>query len=91
MAKKIKKKEKIAKRKILQGYVVKAKMDKSVVVKVLTRKKHPLYIKVMSFTKTYKADTNKKLEIGDQVKIEQTRPISGDKRWKVVEVVKSGS
>ena len=78
----------LKKRKKLEGVVISNKMDKTVVVKVMTKKQHPLYMKVISSTKKYKAHTEKELEVGDEVRIEQCRPISKEKKWRVIEVFK---
>jgi small subunit ribosomal protein S17 len=78
----------LGKRKVREGLVVSNKMDKTVVVAVETRKVHPLYKKAIKVTKKYKAhDENNDCKIGDIVKIIETRPLSGEKRWRVVEVI----
>jgi small subunit ribosomal protein S17 len=78
----------LSKRKVREGLVVSNKMDKTVVVAVETRKVHPLYKKAIKVTKKYKAhDENNDCKIGDIVKIIETRPLSGEKRWRVVEVI----
>lgn len=75
-------------RKELIGKVVSDKMDKTVVVAIETYKMHRLYNKRMKYTKKYKAhDELNTANIGDTVKIMETRPISKDKRWRLVEVV----
>jgi small subunit ribosomal protein S17 len=75
-------------RKVREGLVVKDKMDKTVVVAVETRKIHPLYKKRIRVTKKYKAhDENNTCKIGDKVKIIETRPLSREKRWRVIEIV----
>jgi len=77
-----------AQRKVQIGKVVSDKMDKTIVVAVETYKKHPLYNKRMKYTKKFKAhDENNQAKIGDTVKIMETRPLSKDKRWRLVEVV----
>jgi len=69
------------------GQVVSDKMDKTVVVVVETRKRHPLYDKVIQVTKRYKAhDEKNDCHVGDRVQIVESRPLSGEKRW-VVEAV----
>lgn len=74
-------------KKRLKGTVVSDKMDKTVVVEVKRIKKHPLYKKRFEVKKRYKAhDEQNKYKPGDKVVIEETRPISKDKRWRVVEV-----
>jgi small subunit ribosomal protein S17 len=78
----------LSRRKIREGLVVSDKMDKTVVVAVETKKVHPLYKKAIKVTKKYKAhDENNDCKIGDKVKIIETRPLSGEKRWRVVEVI----
>jgi small subunit ribosomal protein S17 len=77
----------LEKRKVKKGLVVADKMDKTVVVAVETRKVHPLYKKAVRVTKKYKAhDENNACKIGDTVKIIETRPLSKEKRWRVVEI-----
>ena len=71
-----------------QGIVVSNKMDKTVVVKVASYEPHPKYKKIMEFNKNYKAhDENNECGIGDTVKVMETRPLSKDKRWRLVEIV----
>lgn len=73
-------------KRILQGTVVSAKQQKTIVVKVERRFTHPLFKKTVRRTKNYHAhDEEGKYQIGDIVAIEETRPISKLKRWKVVE------
>ena len=75
-------------RKVREGYVVSDKMDKTVVVEVQDRVKHPLYGKVMTQTARLKAhDENNEAGVGDRVRIMETRPLSATKRWRVVEIV----
>jgi len=75
-------------RKVRQGYVVSDKMDKTVVVVVEDRVKHPLYGKVLRRTSRLKAhDENNSCGIGDRVSIMETRPLSATKRWRVVEIL----
>ncbi|MCK8489710.1 30S ribosomal protein S17 [Paenibacillus sp. MBLB2552] len=75
-------------RKVQIGKVVSDKMDKTIVVAVETYKKHDLYHKRIKYTKKFKAhDENNTAKIGDTVKIAETRPLSKDKRWRLVEVV----
>jgi len=70
------------------GKVVSDKMDKTIVVAVETYKKHELYHKRIKYTKKFKAhDENNEAKIGDTVRIMETRPLSKDKRWRLVEVV----
>jgi small subunit ribosomal protein S17 len=75
-------------RKVEIGRVVSDKMDKTIVVAVETYKKHKLYHKRIKYTKKYKAhDENNEAKIGDIVKIMETRPLSKDKRFRLVEIV----
>ena len=75
-------------RKVREGFVVSDKMDKTVVVVVEDRVKHPLYGKVMRRTSKLKAhDENNACGIGDRVSIMETRPLSATKRWRVVEIL----
>ena len=70
------------------GRVVSDKMDKTIVVAVETFVKHPLYKKRVKNTVKFKAhDENNECGIGDTVKIMETRPLSKDKRWRLVEIV----
>ena len=70
------------------GIVVSDKMDKTVVVAIRERVKHPLYGKIVNRTKKFKAhDENNECGIGDRVLIAETRPISKDKCWRVVKIV----
>ena len=75
-------------RKTRVGKVVSNKMDKTIVVAVENHVKHPLYKKVVKSTYKLKAhDENNECNIGDTVKVMETRPLSKDKRWRVVEVM----
>ncbi len=75
-------------RKTMIGTVVSDKMDKTVVVSVETRVKHPIYQKTVKRTYKLKAhDEENSCKIGDKVKVMETRPLSKDKRWRVVEIV----
>jgi small subunit ribosomal protein S17 len=77
-----------ASRKVRIGRVISDKMDKTVVVQVANRKSHPLYKKVLQRRANFKAhDETNECRIGDLVRIMETRPLSKDKRWRVVEVV----
>ena len=70
------------------GIVVSDKMDKTIVVAVSERVKHPLYKKIVNRTKKFKAhDENNVCGIGDKVLIAETRPLSKDKCWRLVELV----
>jgi small subunit ribosomal protein S17 len=76
---------------VIQGTVVSDKMDKTVVVAVERRKKHPLYHKVMTTTSRFKAhDEANACRLGDVVRIIESRPLSRDKRWRVIEVLTRG-
>jgi small subunit ribosomal protein S17 len=78
-------------RRVIQGTVVSDKMTKTVVVSVERRKKHRLYHKVMNFTRSFKAhDENDECRLGDIVRIEECRPMSREKRWRVIEIVSRG-
>lgn len=75
-------------RKVREGLIVSDKMDKTVVVAVERLKRHPLYGRVQRVTKKFKAhDENNECKTGDRVRIMETRPISKDKCWRVLEVV----
>jgi small subunit ribosomal protein S17 len=75
-------------RKVRVGRVVSDKMDKTVVIQVTDRKSHPLYKKVIQHRTRFKAhDESNECKIGDLVRVMETRPLSKDKRWRVVEVV----
>lgn len=75
-------------RKTRIGIVTSDKMDKTVVVAVKTKVRHPLYGKMVNRTRKFKAhDENNECGIGDTVKIMETRPLSKDKRWRLVEIV----
>ena len=75
-------------RKSRVGVVSSDKMDKTVVVAVVEKVKHPLYKKYITKTKKFKAhDENNECGIGDKVKITETRPLSKDKCWRVVEII----
>jgi small subunit ribosomal protein S17 len=75
-------------RKVRIGKVVSDKMDKTIVVAVVDNVKHPLYGKIIKRTYKLKAhDENNECSIGDRVKVMETRPLSKDKRWRLVEIV----
>ena len=79
------------KRKTRSGRVVSNKMDKTVVVAVETSRHHPLYKKTIKRSVRYKAhDENNKCELGDKVRIVETRPLSRQKRWRVDEIITRG-
>lgn len=78
-------------RKVMVGTVVSDKMDKTVVVAVETSVSHKMYGKTVKRTYKLKAhDEQNNCEIGDTVKVMETRPLSKDKRWRVVEILKKG-
>ncbi|MCI8898926.1 MAG: 30S ribosomal protein S17 [Lachnospiraceae bacterium] len=75
-------------RKTRTGKVTSNKMDKTVVVAIENHVKHPLYNKIVKKTYKLKAhDENNECNIGDTVKVMETRPLSKDKRWRLVEIV----
>ncbi|EYE87703.1 30S ribosomal protein S17 [Fervidicella metallireducens AeB] len=75
-------------RKVRIGKVVSDKMEKTIVVAVETKVRHPLYGKTVNRTTKFKAhDENNDAHIGDIVKIMETRPLSKDKRWRLVEIM----
>ena len=75
-------------RKTRVGVVVSDKMDKTIAVAIRTRVKHPLYGKIMNRTNKIKAhDEENQCGIGDTVKIMETRPLSKDKHWRLVEII----
>ncbi len=75
-------------RKTRIGKVVSDKMDKTIVVAVVDNVKHPLYGKIVKRTYKLKAhDENNECKTGDRVKVMETRPLSKDKRWRLVEIV----
>lgn len=81
--------EKRGQRKIRQGVVTSNKMDKTVVVKVTRSIQHPRYNKTVQRSKKFKAhDEENKCLVGDFVEIWETRPLSKEKRWRVVKVIK---
>ena len=74
-------------RKTRVGVVVSDKMDKTIVVAIKTKVRHPLYGKMVNRTRKFKAHENNECGIGDTVKVMETRPISKDKRWRLVEII----
>ncbi|MEI6100715.1 MAG: 30S ribosomal protein S17 [Eubacteriales bacterium] len=77
-----------ANRKTRVGVVVSDKMDKTIVVAIRTKKKHPLYGKTVNYTtKLHAHDEKNECTVGDTVKIMETRPLSRQKRWRLVNVV----
>lgn len=78
-------------RKVRVGRVVSDKMDKTVVVEIMTLVRHPFYQRTIRRSKRVKAhDAENACRIGDRVKIMETRPLSKDKRWRVVEIIERG-
>ena len=76
------------KRKSRVDVVTSDKMDKTIVVTIRSRYKHPLYGKIISHTRKFKAhDEENACGIGDTVRIMETRPLSRDKRWRLVEII----
>ena len=79
-------------RKLRQGVVVSTSSDKTCVVKVEERKKHPLYGKMITQSKKFHAhDENNDAGVGDTVSIAETRPMSKEKRWRVVETLEKNA
>jgi small subunit ribosomal protein S17 len=77
-------------RKTRTGTVVSDKMQKTIVVEIVRKARHPLYGKTMTLSKRYKVhDEENKAKVGDKVLITETRPLSKDKRWRLVEVVEA--
>ena len=75
-------------RKTRTGVVVSDKMDKTVVVAIKERVKHPLYGKIVNRTKKFKVhDENNQCGVGDKVRVMETRHLSKDKHWRVIEIV----
>ncbi|MFT3833881.1 MAG: 30S ribosomal protein S17 [Micropruina sp.] len=78
----------LAARKVREGVVVSDKMDKTVVVAIEQRVKHPLYGKVMTKTERLKAhDEANDAGVGDRVRVMETRPTSATKRWRLIEIL----
>lgn len=76
-------------RKVRVGEVISNKMDKTIVLKISTLRRHPLYKKtVKKMTKLYAHDPKNECQIGDRVKVVETRPLSKLKRWKVIEILR---
>ena len=77
-----------AQRKVITGLVMSNKMDKTVVVGIEERTRHPLYKKIIKRTVKFMAhDENNECNMGDRVRIMETRPLSRHKNWRVVEIV----
>lgn len=80
--------ERKSNKRILQGEVVSDKMQKTIVVKVSSRKMHRIYKKYITVSKKYKAhDENQEAHLGDIVRIIESRPISKEKRWRLIQIV----
>lgn len=80
------------KRRVKVGRVVSDKMDKTVVVSVERLRRHPVYKRVVRLSSKFKAhDEENGAHVGDTVRIEESRPLSREKRWEVVEIVARGS
>ena len=78
-----------AKRKVRLGEVVSSKMQKTIVVKVTRTTVHPVYKRVITKEKKFKVhDEKQEAKAGDKVRIIETRPLSKDKRWRLLEVIK---
>lgn len=83
--------ERQSKGKVMVGKVVSDKMQKTVVVVVETRRRHPLYGKIITVRRRFKAHNEEpKAKAGDTVKIVESRPLSREKRWRVAEIVRTG-
>ncbi|NLJ90590.1 MAG: 30S ribosomal protein S17 [Clostridiales bacterium] len=75
-------------RKVRTGKVVSDKMDKTIVVAIQDKVRHPLYKKIINRTSKVKVhDENNECRIGDRVRIMETRPLSKDKRWRLIQVI----
>ena len=75
-------------RKVREGTVVSSSMDKTAVVSVVDRVRHPLYRKTLQRTKKlYVHDEQNDLNVGDRVRVQETRPLSKLKRWRIVEIL----
>ena len=80
------------KRRTVTGRVVSDKMDKTIVVSVERLRRHPIYKRVVRLSSKFKAhDQENTAKVGDTVRIEESKPLSREKRWTVVEVVARGS
>ncbi len=79
-------------RKVREGIVTSSKMQKTIVVRVSSLVRHPRYSRVIHQTSSFKAhDEENRASIGDRVKIMETRPLSKDKRWRLIEILKQAS
>lgn len=82
-------KEKRHNRKTLVGTVISDRMDKTIIVRVMRFDRHPVYKKIIKKASKFKVhDEENKAKIGNEVKITETRPISREKRWRLVEIIK---
>lgn len=82
-------KERASKRKVRTGVVISDKMQKTIIVKVMSLAKHPYYSRIIKKYNKFKAhDENNKAKVGNLVRIQETRPISKDKRWKLLEIIR---
>jgi small subunit ribosomal protein S17 len=80
------------KRRTKVGRVISDKMDKTVVVSVERLRRHPIYKRVVRLSSKFKAhDAENSAHVGDTVRIEESRPLSAEKRWRVVEVIARGT
>ncbi|HJP17598.1 MAG TPA: 30S ribosomal protein S17 [Nitrospinota bacterium] len=83
---------KVKRKNVLIGDVISDKMDKTVVVKVSRMVRHPVFNKMIRRAKKYKAHDHKnECQIGDKVRIVESRPISKDKRWRLLEIMSKGA
>lgn len=81
-----------SKRKERTGIVISNKMQKSIVVRIDRKAKHPVYKKIVSrSSKVMAHDEKNEAKIGDRVRILETRPLSKNKRWRLVEIINKGS
>lgn len=80
--------ESVKNRKVRLGEVVSNKMDKTIVVKVERKINHPVFKRIIKKSKKYKAhDAGNQCEVGDKVRIMETRPLSKDKCWRLLEII----
>jgi small subunit ribosomal protein S17 len=80
--------DRINRRKEREGLVVSSAMDKTIVVAVTTRVRHPKYLKIVKKTKrVYAHDEENQAAVGDRVRVQETRPLSKLKRWRLVEIL----
>lgn len=84
---KVESKKKGKQRKVLEGTVLSDKMEKTIVVRVVGQRIHPIYKKRMKVSKKYKVHSDEEVKVGSKVKIEQCRPISKDKKWRLKEII----